>query len=207
MAFSIWLVHRKRVYLEEYLGILLVRLFHCLGICITHHFDRHQLHRRWFESANSLLRRMLGVTKGSIISRYLQLYNAFFLSAVMHHVGSLNNPYSPMAWAQVAFFLMQPVAITFEDLAIYLGEQAGLEKNRKFLLGGTYSGHDLIRTGKIQSSRFCMGMPCSQLHAPVCSCSCLRGWIRNCETSTRCPHPTNAANLWLGGKSMVDLAG
>ncbi|KAK6379512.1 hypothetical protein LTS17_006430 [Exophiala oligosperma] len=91
----------------------------------------HQLHRRWFESANSLLRRMLGVTKGSIISRYLQLYNAFFLSAVMHHVGSLNNPYSPMAWAQVAFFLMQPVAITFEDLAIYLGEQAGLEKNRK----------------------------------------------------------------------------
>ncbi|KAJ9630282.1 hypothetical protein H2204_008500 [Knufia peltigerae] len=92
---------------------------------------RHQLHRRWFESANSLLRRMLGVTKGSIISRYLQLYNAFFLSAVMHHVGSLNNPYSPMAWAQVAFFLMQPVAITFEDLAIYLGEQAGLEKNRK----------------------------------------------------------------------------
>ncbi|KIW18353.1 hypothetical protein PV08_02641 [Exophiala spinifera] len=115
----------------------------------------HQLHRRWFESANSLLLRMLKLTKGSLSSRYLQLYNAFFLSAVMHHVGSLNNPYSPMAWSQAAFFLMQPVAITCEDLAIHFGRKAGLQKTRKTkALGFAWVGLALSYTLRYAAAAF-----------------------------------------------------
>ncbi|KAJ9494805.1 hypothetical protein H2202_009706 [Exophiala xenobiotica] len=91
----------------------------------------HQLHRRSFETANSFLIRMLRIKKGTVASRLLQLCNAFFLSAILHHVGSLNQPYSDMVWCQFAFFLMQPVAITIEDLAISLGRSIGLKENRK----------------------------------------------------------------------------
>jgi hypothetical protein len=44
-------------------------------------------------------------------------------------MGSLNIPYSPMVWCQFWFFMMQPVAITIEDLAIYLGRRVGLKMN------------------------------------------------------------------------------
>jgi hypothetical protein len=33
---------------------------------------------------------------------------------------------------QVAFFMLQPVAITVEDFAVYLGKKAGLKESRKF---------------------------------------------------------------------------
>jgi hypothetical protein len=36
-----------------------------------------------------------------------------------------------MVWCQFAFFLMQPVAITIEDLAISFGRSIGLKENRK----------------------------------------------------------------------------
>jgi len=91
----------------------------------------HQLHRRSFETANSCLIRILRVKKGTVASRLLQLYNAFFVSAILHHIGSLNQPYSPMVWCQFAFFMMQPVAITIEDFAISFGRSIGLKENRK----------------------------------------------------------------------------
>lgn len=72
---------------------------------------------------------MLGVKKSTVVSRYLQLYNGFLVSALIHHIGSLNTPYTPLIGHQFLFFMMQPVAITVEDLAIYLGRKAGLKAN------------------------------------------------------------------------------
>jgi hypothetical protein len=88
---------------------------------------RHQLLRRIFETSNASLTSALGIRKGTLLSRYFQLYNAFFVSAVIHHIGALNCPYSPLVWCQFYFFMIQPVAITVEDFAIYLGRKAGLE--------------------------------------------------------------------------------
>lgn len=34
---------------------------------------------------------------------------------------------------QLAFFLLQPFAITFEDLVIYLGKRAGVKASCKFI--------------------------------------------------------------------------
>lgn len=81
-----------------------------------------------FETANLVPIRALGVKKGTLTSRYLQLYDAFFVSALVHHVGALNTPYSPLAKFQFSFFMMQPIAITIEDFAIYLGKRAGLSE-------------------------------------------------------------------------------
>jgi hypothetical protein len=33
---------------------------------------------------------------------------------------------------QVAFFMLQPVAITVEDFVVYLGKKAGIKESRKF---------------------------------------------------------------------------
>jgi Membrane bound O-acyl transferase family len=84
-----------------------------------------------FETANSLLIFITGVKKGTLTSRYLQLYNAFLVSALIHHIGSLNIPYTPAVQYQFLFFMMQPVAITIEDFAIYLGRKAGLKESCK----------------------------------------------------------------------------
>jgi hypothetical protein len=84
--------------------------------------------------------RLLRIRKGTLVSRYLQLYNAFFVSAVIHHIGALNCPYSTLAWYQFYFFMIQPVAITVEDFAIYLGKKAGLKETCKFWLDLASSG-------------------------------------------------------------------
>ena len=110
-----------------------------VGECVDRHqltsqsdqASRHQLLRRVFETANSSLTRLLRIRKGTLTSRYFQLYNAFFVSAVIHHVGSLNCPFSAMVWYQFYFFMIQPVAIMVEDFAIYLGKKADLRDNCK----------------------------------------------------------------------------
>jgi hypothetical protein len=86
-----------------------------------------------FETANSVLIFITRVKKGTLTSRYLQLYNAFFVSALIHHIGSLNIPYTPAVRCQFLFFMMQPVAITIEDSAIYLGRKVGLKESCKNL--------------------------------------------------------------------------
>ncbi|OAL20157.1 hypothetical protein AYO22_09129 [Fonsecaea multimorphosa] len=68
---------------------------------------------------------------GSFIKKGYTLYNAFFMSALIHHAGALNCPYSCLGWCQFYFFMIQPFAITFEDLVIYLGKKAGLKDTWK----------------------------------------------------------------------------
>jgi hypothetical protein len=71
------------------------------------------------------------VKKGTLVSRYLQLYNGFLISALIHHIGSLNTPYNPSVKYQFIFFMSQPIAITIEDFAIYLGKKAGIKESCK----------------------------------------------------------------------------
>ncbi|ETI22461.1 hypothetical protein G647_06536 [Cladophialophora carrionii CBS 160.54] len=100
------------------------------SLSLTWHY-RHQLLRRTFETANSSLTRLARIRKGTLASRYLQLYNAFVVSALIHHIGALNCPYSELPWCQFYFFMIQPVAITVEDFAIYMGKKAGLKESCK----------------------------------------------------------------------------
>jgi hypothetical protein len=64
----------------------------------------------------------------------VQLYLSFFISASIHHIGSLNTPYFPAVKQQFLFFMLQPVAITFEDYVIHLGKKLGIRPSGKLTI-------------------------------------------------------------------------
>lgn len=75
--------------------------------------------------------RYVPIKQGTLASRYLQLYLAFIASALIHHLGVLNvtssTPQNDMN--SLIFFLIQPLAITLEDFAVYLGKKAGVKSS------------------------------------------------------------------------------
>ncbi|KAI1379756.1 membrane bound O-acyl transferase family-domain-containing protein [Hypoxylon crocopeplum] len=73
----------------------------------------HQILRRPFQQPGIRLARLLGLEKGTVASRYLQLYLAFFLSFSTHWWQSYTV--SRQDNGELAFFMMQPVIITIED--------------------------------------------------------------------------------------------
>lgn len=76
--------------------------------------------------------KMLKFPNGTNRSSYTQLYIAFFLSAAIHFVGD-SMFRKRVAYYSFKFMLLQAVAITFEDLAIYIAKrflpQKGIEIN------------------------------------------------------------------------------
>jgi hypothetical protein len=97
----------------------------------------------------------LGVSQGSLESAYLKLYFSFLLSATIHHVGAMNNPYTPGVKYQFWFFLLQAVAITTEDLLCFLGRRWGvLSSEKKDKYGSlTARGKDNCSSGSCSSLR------------------------------------------------------
>jgi hypothetical protein len=81
-----------------------------------------------------VLTRIVPITPGTLISRYAQLYLGFTASALIHHFPSMihSTGLRDGSGGQLAFYLLQPFAITFEDLVIYLGKKAGVKKSCKF---------------------------------------------------------------------------
>ena len=59
--------------------------------------------------------------RGTSRSFYTQLYVAFFLSAVVHFSGEFMFE-RRLVYRSFKFFLLQAVAITFEDFVIYIGK-------------------------------------------------------------------------------------
>lgn len=160
---------------------------------------RHQLLRRTFETANSKLTRLFRIKKGTLVSRYLQLYNAFFVSALIHHIGALNMPYSPLVEYQFYFFMIQPVAITIEDFAIHLGKKAGLKKTCTIDSLTTFASGRVILTldREDESCWICLGGRGLEFHPPLCNESIYRCWFVHDETSFRGQIQHHGASLSL----------
>ena len=74
--------------------------------------------------------KFLKFPRGSNLSSYTQLYIAFFLSGLIHCFGDFMFE-RRVAYHSLKFFLLQAVAITFEDFVIYLAKcllhQGGVE--------------------------------------------------------------------------------
>ncbi|KAH6717988.1 membrane bound O-acyl transferase family-domain-containing protein [Leptodontidium sp. MPI-SDFR-AT-0119] len=98
----------------------------------------HQLIRRKLNIPFRVLKKYVPIQKGTLTSRYLQLYLAFIASGLLHHLGALNLPSSSTKnnWNQLAYFFMQPIAITVEDIVIHLGKKAGIKKSWKTKAAG-----------------------------------------------------------------------
>lgn len=71
------------------------------------------------------------IKKGSLVSRYGQLYLAFAASAFLHHFPALMHGTGgeKVNQNQLVYFLIQPLAITAEDVVIYLGKKAGIKQS------------------------------------------------------------------------------
>ena len=67
---------------------------------------------------------------GTNQSSYTQLYIAFFLSATIHFAGDFLS-HKRMVYHSFRFFLLQPVAITFEDLVMYIAKRSLPQKGIK----------------------------------------------------------------------------
>ena len=63
--------------------------------------------------------KVLKVPRGTNWSSYIQLYIAFFLSGLLHSAGDFMFE-RRLVYRSFKFFLLQAVAITFEDFVIYI---------------------------------------------------------------------------------------
>ena len=78
--------------------------------------------------------KILKFPRGTNRSAYTQLYVAFFLSAVFHFAGEFTYE-RRLVYRSFWFFLLQAVAITVEDLAIYTSKHLLLQAGIKFSPG------------------------------------------------------------------------
>ncbi|KAJ7759240.1 membrane bound O-acyl transferase family-domain-containing protein [Mycena metata] len=99
----------------------------------------HQILRRLLLShARAFAHRVALLRPGSVMSAYVQLFVAFFLSGVIHHLGQymLTRDYlNPFSRGPLIFFLAQAVVITLEDIVIALGRKVGLKSKGWKVLG------------------------------------------------------------------------
>lgn len=80
---------------------------------------------------------MLGLTRGSLASGYIQLYTAFLISGIMHY---LPEYMALRHWGGGAllFFPLQAVAITFEEGVQAVGRRLGITSSWKWKAVGYF---------------------------------------------------------------------
>ncbi|KAI0172543.1 membrane bound O-acyl transferase family-domain-containing protein [Hypoxylon sp. FL1284] len=91
----------------------------------------HQNLRRALQQPGVRLARFLGLRKGTLASRYLQLYVAFFLSFAVHWWQSYVAVRGDRG--ELAFFMAQPVVITIEDFLRWIWHGAVDAERRRDL--------------------------------------------------------------------------
>lgn len=91
----------------------------------------HQVLRRMTSQPAVRIARSLGLQRGSLTSRYLQLYISFGISCLYHEFEMFSVTRTDMG--EFAFFMSQPVAITLEDLVQWLWQKATREEQRREL--------------------------------------------------------------------------
>ncbi|KAJ3807423.1 membrane bound O-acyl transferase family-domain-containing protein [Lentinula aff. lateritia] len=86
----------------------------------------HQMLRRFCVSPGRKLAKMVGVAPKSLTAASIQLYVAFFVSALMHSLGDymVGRDYVGISFR---FFCLQPFAITFEELVKIAALRLGLK--------------------------------------------------------------------------------
>ncbi|KAI2466734.1 hypothetical protein F4781DRAFT_336972 [Annulohypoxylon bovei var. microspora] len=91
----------------------------------------HQIMRRAFQTPGLRLARFLGLKKGTFGSRYLQLYSTFFISFCVHWWQSFIVTRHDNG--EFAFFMLQPVIISAEDLLQWIWRKSVDPKRKKDL--------------------------------------------------------------------------
>ncbi|KAI0675985.1 membrane bound O-acyl transferase family-domain-containing protein [Trametes maxima] len=95
----------------------------------------HQNLRRHFSHWGKFAVRTLRIPRGTFLSSQVQIHTAFALSSLLHALGDLML--GPEHFGQsVPFFVVNALAITFEDAVIALARRAGIREGRATRLLG-----------------------------------------------------------------------
>jgi hypothetical protein len=73
----------------------------------------------------------LGVEERTSLHRNITLVVGFAMSGLIHYAGTCNLTYSPIHETLLIFFVLQPLAIMFEDMIIAVGRRLGINLSRK----------------------------------------------------------------------------
>ncbi|KAL1670067.1 membrane bound O-acyl transferase family-domain-containing protein [Schizophyllum commune] len=108
----------------------------------------HQLMRRYVASTGKAVVNLLGIKRGTNASSYTQLYIGFLASGLTHVWG--DRQIDVTVGRSIPFFLLQAVAITFEDGIIAVGRTLGIkESTATRLVGRVWSAAWLLATLKL----------------------------------------------------------
>ncbi|KAI0838313.1 membrane bound O-acyl transferase family-domain-containing protein [Hypoxylon sp. FL0890] len=91
----------------------------------------HQTMRRTFQTPGVRLARFLSLKQGTLGSRYVQLYIAFFISFCVHGWQSFTTTRRDNG--EFAFFVSQPVIITIEDFVRWIWQKSVNPRQREKL--------------------------------------------------------------------------
>lgn len=89
----------------------------------------HQMMRRPCGEGGRIVRDLFRFKKGGFLSRYSQVWVAFLVSAMSHHVGAVVGLFEDGGFWQAVYFMVQPVGFMVEDLVMFVGRKAGIEES------------------------------------------------------------------------------
>jgi hypothetical protein len=89
----------------------------------------HQMARRQCSEAGRIVKEVLRLRSGGIVSRYRRIWVGFAVSALTHHAGAVMGGFEDGGYWQVVYFMVQPVAIMLGDLAMGAGKRIGAQES------------------------------------------------------------------------------
>ena len=90
----------------------------------------------------------LDVPERTSLHRNITLIVGFTISGTIHYSGTCNLSYSPTHERYFLFFLVQPLAIMFEDGVIAVGRRLGVQPSRECVI--LHSKYMLISEGHVK---------------------------------------------------------
>ena len=104
--------------------------------------------RQYVASTGKAVVNLLGIKRGTNASSYVQLYVGFLTTGLTHVWG--DRQIDVTVGRSVPFFLLQAVAITFEDGVIAIGRSAGIKESAATrMIGRVWSAAWLLATLKM----------------------------------------------------------
>ena len=94
-------------------------------IFVLRNFYHQGLRKAISGPADAFVDRVLGLRRGTLVSRYLRLLLAFSLSGAIHGVAEVASGVRSADRGHFLFFTIQAFAIMFEDLVQFLYRRAG----------------------------------------------------------------------------------
>ena len=133
LAPHLWITTR-RVYSVKFLGVCPYNVLVFTPLMKSDSRFWHQTHRKTFTSHSNFLASALHLPKGTFTT-YFKFFTSFFISGLLHAVAEYAIHQHFSEGSSIRFFVLQAVAITFEDAVIAIASCLGYKSKAFRLIG------------------------------------------------------------------------